>query len=108
LYAAAEAHANTTIKQQKAFNTQAAATAQREHVVVEQELKLREKEEQGELRLERELEALTSHKTTIVAERKNLDVIPHSKKEGTKPPYVCPGCSNHTYSNNMITRFHVQ
>jgi hypothetical protein len=35
-------------------------------------------------------------------------VIPHSEKEGTKPPYVCPGCSNHTYSNNMITRFHVQ
>jgi hypothetical protein len=35
-------------------------------------------------------------------------VIPRSEKEGTKPPYVCPGCSNHTYSNNMITRFHVQ
>jgi hypothetical protein len=35
-------------------------------------------------------------------------VIPHSEKEGTKPPYVCPGCSNHTYSNNMITRFHVE
>jgi hypothetical protein len=35
-------------------------------------------------------------------------VIPHSEKEGTKPPYVCPGCSNHTYSNNMITRIHVQ
>jgi hypothetical protein len=36
-----------------------------------------------------------------------LVVIPHSEKEGMKPPYVCPGCSNHTYSNNMITRFHV-
>jgi hypothetical protein len=35
-------------------------------------------------------------------------VIPRSEKEGTKPPYVCPGYSNHTYSNNMITRFHVQ
>jgi hypothetical protein len=35
-------------------------------------------------------------------------VIPRSKKEGTKPLYVCPGCSNHTYSNNMITRIHVQ
>jgi hypothetical protein len=34
-------------------------------------------------------------------------VIPRSEREGTKPPYVCPGCSNHTYSNNMITRFHV-
>jgi hypothetical protein len=35
------------------------------------------------------------------------DVMPHSEKEGTKPPYVCPGCSNHTYSNKMITKFHV-
>jgi hypothetical protein len=35
-------------------------------------------------------------------------VIPHSEKEGTKPPYVCTGCSHHKYSNNMITRFHVQ
>jgi hypothetical protein len=39
---------------------------------------------------------------------KYTHVIPCSEKEGTKPPYVCPGCSNHTYSNNMITRFHVQ
>jgi hypothetical protein len=38
----------------------------------------------------------------------NAIVIPRSEKVGTKPPYVCPGCSNHTYSNNMITRFHVQ
>jgi hypothetical protein len=37
-----------------------------------------------------------------------FSVIPSSKKEGTKPPYVCPRCSNHTYSNNMITRFYVQ
>jgi hypothetical protein len=29
-------------------------------------------------------------------------VIPRSEKEGTKPPYVCPGCSNHTHDNNMI------
>jgi hypothetical protein len=36
------------------------------------------------------------------------DVIPRSEIAGTKPPYVCPGCSNHTYSDNMITRFHVQ
>jgi hypothetical protein len=35
-------------------------------------------------------------------------VIPHSEKEGMKPLYVCPGCSNHTYRNNMITRIHVQ
>jgi hypothetical protein len=37
-----------------------------------------------------------------------MSVIPHSEKEGTKHPYVCPECSNHTYSNNMITRIHVQ
>jgi hypothetical protein len=35
-------------------------------------------------------------------------VTPHSKVAGTKPPYVCPGCFIHTYSNNMINRFHVQ
>jgi hypothetical protein len=35
-------------------------------------------------------------------------VIPHSKKEETKPPYLCPGYSNHMYSNNMINRCHVQ
>jgi hypothetical protein len=34
-------------------------------------------------------------------------VIPRSEKEGTKPPYVCPGCSNHTHSNNMINRCNV-
>jgi hypothetical protein len=27
----------------------------------------------------------------------NLIVTPRSEKEGMKPPYVCPGCSNHTY-----------
>jgi hypothetical protein len=37
-----------------------------------------------------------------------LNVIPRSEKEGTKPPYVCSGCSNHTCSNNMINRFNVQ
>jgi hypothetical protein len=37
-----------------------------------------------------------------------VPVIPRSEKDGTKPPYVCPGCSTHTYSNNMVTRFHVQ
>jgi hypothetical protein len=35
-------------------------------------------------------------------------VIPHSEIAGTKPPYVCPGCFIHTYSNNMINGFHVQ
>jgi hypothetical protein len=36
------------------------------------------------------------------------DVIPHSEIAGTKPPYVCPGCFIHTYSHNMINRFHVR
>jgi hypothetical protein len=35
-------------------------------------------------------------------------VIPRSEIAGTKPPYVCPGCFTHTYSNNMINRFYVQ
>jgi hypothetical protein len=29
--------------------------------------------------------------------------IPRFEKVKPKPLYVCPGCSNHTYSNNMIT-----
>jgi hypothetical protein len=29
-------------------------------------------------------------------------VIPRSEKVGPKPLYVCPRCSIHTYSNNMI------
>jgi hypothetical protein len=36
-----------------------------------------------------------------------LAVIPHSEKAGMKPPYVCPGCSNHTHGNNMINRCNV-
>jgi hypothetical protein len=31
-------------------------------------------------------------------------VIPRSEKEGMKPPYMCPRCSNHTHGNNMINR----
>jgi hypothetical protein len=34
-------------------------------------------------------------------------VIPRSEKEGMKPPYVCPGCSNHTHGNNMINRCNI-
>jgi hypothetical protein len=37
-----------------------------------------------------------------------MNVIPHSEIVETKPPYVCPGCFIHTYSNNTINRFHVQ
>jgi hypothetical protein len=37
-----------------------------------------------------------------------LNVIPRFEIAGMKPPYVCPGCFIHTYSNNMINRFHVQ
>jgi hypothetical protein len=35
-------------------------------------------------------------------------VIPRSKKMEMKHSYVCPGCSNNTYNNNMINRCHVQ
>jgi hypothetical protein len=35
-------------------------------------------------------------------------VKPHSEKAETKPPYMCLGCSNHTYNNNEINRCHVQ
>jgi hypothetical protein len=34
--------------------------------------------------------------------QRSMLVIPHSEKAETKPPYVCPGCSNHTYNNNLI------
>jgi hypothetical protein len=40
--------------------------------------------------------------------RGEASVIPRSEIAGTKPPYVCPGCFIHMYSNNMINRFHVQ
>jgi hypothetical protein len=40
----------------------------------------------------------------IGGSRYGRSVIPRSKKEGTKPSYVCPGCSNHTHGNNMINR----
>jgi hypothetical protein len=33
---------------------------------------------------------------------------PGSKRVEPKPPYVCPRCSNHTYSNNIIIRWNVQ
>jgi hypothetical protein len=29
-------------------------------------------------------------------------IIPWFDRLEPKPIYVCPGCSNHTYSNNMI------
>jgi hypothetical protein len=34
-------------------------------------------------------------------------VIPRSEKEERKPLYVCPGCSNHTYNNNLINRYNI-
>jgi hypothetical protein len=55
------------------LNAQAAATAQWEQAVVEQELKLWEKEEEGDLRLEFELEALASREATVAAEQKDLE-----------------------------------
>jgi hypothetical protein len=54
--------------------------AQRQQALAEQELKLWEKEEQGDLRLDRELEALTLHESnlnnceaTLAAEQKDLE-----------------------------------
>jgi hypothetical protein len=44
----------------------------------------------------------------LVEDADSIFVIPYSEIAGTKPPYVCPGCFIHTYSNNMINRFHVQ
>jgi hypothetical protein len=80
LYAAAEAHANATIKQQKDLNAQAVTMAKWEQAVAEQELKLREREEQDDLRLEHELEDLASRESdlnnreaTLAAERKDLE-----------------------------------
>jgi hypothetical protein len=35
-------------------------------------------------------------------------VIPLFEKMKTKPPYVCPGCSTHMCSNNMINGCHVR
>jgi hypothetical protein len=35
-------------------------------------------------------------------------VIPRSEIAETKPPYMCPGCFIHMYSNNMINIFHIQ
>jgi hypothetical protein len=57
-------------------------------------------------------EAIPSYKTSDGGidghDTSNGPVIPRSEIEGTKPPYVCPGRFIHTYSNNMINRFHVQ
>jgi hypothetical protein len=35
-------------------------------------------------------------------------VILRSEKIETEPPFVCLGCSNHTYNNNMINMCHVR
>jgi hypothetical protein len=32
---------------------------------------------------------------------------PGFEKMKLKPLYVCPGCSNHTYSNNMVDRYNI-
>jgi hypothetical protein len=34
--------------------------------------------------------------STLMCTSPCLSVIPRSEIAGTKPPYVCPGCSNHT------------
>jgi hypothetical protein len=32
---------------------------------------------------------------------------PGFEKMKPKPLYVCPGCSNHMYSNNMVNRYNI-
>jgi phosphopantothenoylcysteine synthetase/decarboxylase len=32
---------------------------------------------------------------------------PSSKKMKQKPLFVCPGCSKHMYSNNMVNRYNI-
>jgi hypothetical protein len=67
---------------------------------------------QGELE---ELEEEVQDHGVVLMNRDNLInnlqakilLIPRSEKEGTKPPYMCPGCSNHTHGNNMINRCNV-
>jgi hypothetical protein len=39
---------------------------------------------------------------SVYLQKMDHNVIPRSKKAGLKPLYVCLGCSNHTYSDNMI------
>jgi hypothetical protein len=67
-------------------------------------------EAQGILNVHLTVESKTVPTSVFIISSKSTytAIIPRSEKEGTKPLYVCPGCSNHTYSNNMITRIHVQ
>jgi hypothetical protein len=52
---------------------------------------------------------VTMHASKLkIIQEQNIYVIPCFEIERMKPPYVCPGCFIHTYSNNMINRFHVQ
>jgi hypothetical protein len=48
-------------------------------------------------------ENLVTNKTTS---NRMVFVTPRSEIAETKPPYVCPGCLIHMYSNNMINRCH--
>jgi hypothetical protein len=44
--------------------------------------------------------------TNKAASNRMVFVTPRSEIAEMKPPYVCPGCLIHTYSNNMINRGH--
>jgi hypothetical protein len=74
LYAQAEACADTIIKQPENFNAQVTALAQQEQVVADRELKLQDREEQDDLRLDRELEALTTRESDLSSREANLAV----------------------------------
>jgi hypothetical protein len=57
--------------------------------------------------LPKDNEEVNAHVKRLQAMFDTATVIPRSEKEGTKPPYVYPGCSNHTHGNNMINRCNV-
>jgi hypothetical protein len=49
-----------------------------------------------------------SSKLSLAIKNKwSAGVTPRSEKTEQKPLYVYPGCSNHTYSNNMVNRYNI-
>jgi hypothetical protein len=47
--------------------------------------------------------------TCTIADEQPSTLVSHLSSEKTKPKplYVCPGCSNHTYSNNMVNIYNI-
>jgi hypothetical protein len=78
------------------------------HVLVSSFLEMMENEfhmsMMGELTFFLGIQVKQTKQGTFIYQDKYTNVIPRSEKEGMKPPYVCPGCSNYTHGNNMINR----